>query len=112
LTRDPLDYLEHIDESIRFIEEWTAAGHDDFIADVRTQAAVVRRLHELAESTMRLEAMFAGRYPDVPWRDVRAFRNVVVHDYLGLNLDRIWNVVEEHLPRLKPHIAKMLADLA
>lgn len=45
-------------------------------------------------------------------RDVIAFRNVIVHDYLGLNLERIWDIATIHAPALKPHIAQIAADLA
>jgi uncharacterized protein with HEPN domain len=60
----------------------------------------------------RLEKLWAKRYPDVPWREVSSFRNVVVHDYLGLDLEQVWAVVTVHLPALKPHIDRMLADIS
>ncbi len=66
---------------------------------------------ELSESVRRLQPLFHERYPEFPWRDVIGFRNVLVHDYLGLNLDRIWEIVTESLPKLKPSVDRMLADL-
>src|ERR1043165_7715247 len=58
----------------------------------------------LSESIKRLRAIVGDRYPEVPWREVIAFRDVIVHDYLGLNLDRIWDIATIHVPALKPHI--------
>jgi uncharacterized protein with HEPN domain len=111
LKRDPRVYIEHIDDCIRHIGDWAAEGRDVFMTDVRTRKAVIRMLQELSESVRRLEPIFHEKYADFPWRDVIGFRNVLVHDYLGLNLDRIWEIVTESLPELKPSVDRMLADL-
>ena len=63
--------------------------------------AVLRNLQTLAESTQRLSAPAKERQPQVPWREISAFRNVLVHDYLGVNANRIWNIVMSDVPPLK-----------
>lgn len=95
---------------MKYIETWTAEGREQFFGDVRTQA-VIRKLHELSESIKRLRAIVGDRYPEVPWREVIAFRDVIVHDYLGLNLDRIWDIATIHVPALQQHIARIATDL-
>ncbi len=50
------------------------------------------------------------RYPEIPWRDIGGFRNVVVHDYLGLNLFRIWSIIERDLPSLRTVIQSILRE--
>jgi uncharacterized protein with HEPN domain len=52
------------------------------------------------------------QYPQVDWRILSAFRNVVVHDYLGISLSRVWDIVENDLPDLKKHIAVILKTLS
>ena len=111
MSRDPADYIDHIRESMKYVETWVAEGRERFFGDVRTQAAVIRKLHELSESIKRLRAIVGDRYPEVPWREVIAFRDVIVHDYLGLNLDRIWDIATIHVPALKVHIARIATDL-
>jgi uncharacterized protein with HEPN domain len=111
VKRDPRDYVDHVQESMTYIARWVADGRDVFMTDVRTQAATIRKLHELSESLKRLYAVIGERYPQVPWREVIAFRDVIVHDYLGLNLDRIWDIATVQVPALKPHIERMAADL-
>jgi uncharacterized protein with HEPN domain len=111
LSRDPADYVDHIRESMKYIETWIAEGRERFFGDMRTQAAVIRKLQELSESIKRLRAIVGDRYPEVPWREVIAFRDVIVHDYLGLNLERIWDIATIHVPVLKPHIARIATDL-
>lgn len=112
MKRDPGEYVDHVRESMEYIAAWVAEGREQFLNDMRTQAAVIRKLHELSESVKRLHAVVGDRYPEVPWREVIAFRDVIVHDYLGLNLERIWDIATIHLPALKPQITRIAADLA
>ncbi len=53
----------------------------------------------MAESTRRLSPALKNRYSEIPWSDLAGFRNVLVHDYLGLNLSRIWDIIERDLPQ-------------
>ncbi|HET8775981.1 MAG TPA: DUF86 domain-containing protein [Thermoanaerobaculia bacterium] len=112
MTRDAGEYVDHIGESMNYIESWVAEGRDQFLADMRTQAATIRKLQKLSESMKRLHAVLGEQYPEIPWRQVIAFRDVIVHDYLGLNLDRVWDIATIHVPALKPHIERIAADLA
>jgi uncharacterized protein with HEPN domain len=64
------------------------------------QDAVLRNLQTLAESTQRISDGLKILHPEVGWRSIAGFRNVLVHDYLGINLNRIWEIVAVHLPVL------------
>ena len=112
MTRDPREYVDHIRQSMQYIGEWAGDGRDAFFHDVRTQAAIIRKLHELSESIKRLHAVVGDQYPELPWRAVIAFRDVIVHDYLGLNLERIWDIATVQVPELEPHLTRIAADLA
>jgi uncharacterized protein with HEPN domain len=63
----------------------------------------------LAESTQRLSEELKAKYPDVKWRSVSAFRNVVVHHYLGLDLNVTWDIIERDLPELKAQMKAIVA---
>lgn len=104
-------YLIHVREAIERIEEYTQSGEDSFLEDRKTQDAVLRNLHTLAESTQRISTDLKEKHPQVDWRTLSAFRNVVVHDYLGVSLNRIWDIVEKDLPVLKENITAILAAL-
>jgi uncharacterized protein with HEPN domain len=110
-VKDDRLYLIHITECIARIEEYTAGGSDAFFGDRKTQDAVVRNLQTLAESTTRLSEAVKLSRPDVDWRAIAGFRNVAVHDYLGIDAKRIWHIVEHDLPDLKSKIAAVLASL-
>jgi len=74
------------------------------------QDAIVRNLQTLAESTQRLSDKAKQRKPEVDWRAIAGFRNVVVHDYLGVDLERIWHIAECDLPSLKTHIDELIVE--
>jgi len=107
-VKDDRLYLIHIHESIARIEEYTAEGHEAFFADTRTQDAVLRNLQTLAESTQRLSADLKVAHPEVDWRGISGLRNILVHDYLGFNLVRVWEIVERDLPVLRGQIETLL----
>lgn len=106
--RDDRLYLIHIAECIERIERYTARGRDNFLSDTMVQDAVLRNLHTLSESTQRLSDAVKEQRPDVDWSSIGAFRNVVVHDYLGIDLERIWDLLEFDLPAFKQAIRVML----
>ena len=109
--KDDRLYVIHVMECIARIEQYTTEGKDAFFADRKTQDAVVRNLQVLAESTRRLSNPLKLSRPDVDWRGLAGFRNVAVHDYLGIDTQQIWHIVEHDLPELKPKIAAILASL-
>ncbi|MHB8868905.1 MAG: HepT-like ribonuclease domain-containing protein [Thermoleophilia bacterium] len=103
--------LEHILEAIESMEEYVAGGRAYFFGDKRTQDAVLRNLHTMAESVARISPDTKARYSDVAWKDIAAFRNVVVHDYLALDLSIIWDVVDGDVPPLKSQVEGILKHL-
>jgi uncharacterized protein with HEPN domain len=110
--KDDRLYLIHIQEAIERIEEYTPEGEEFFLEDRKTQDAVLRNLHTLAESSQRVSSSLKEQFPQVDWRILSAFRNVVVHDYLGISLNRVWDIVENDLPSLKEQITVILKLLA
>jgi uncharacterized protein with HEPN domain len=109
--KDDRLYLVHILDCIDHILQFTREGKDSFVADRKTQDAVLRNLHTLSESVQRISTNTKLKYPEVPWREISAFRNVVVHDYLGIEPERIWDIVERDLPSLKVQISVICDDL-
>ena len=106
--KDDLVYLRHIRECIRRIEEDVAEGRDIFMASHTAQDAVLRNLQTMAEATQRLSNAAKATRPEIEWRSVAAFRNVLVHNYLGVDLERVWEIVQRDVPALKAAILGML----
>ena len=106
--RDDTVYLRHIMESIRRIEENVAQGRENFLDSHTFQDAVLRNLQTLAESTQRLSDDLKAAHPEIEWHRIVAFRNVLVHDYLGVDVERVWEITQRDVPELKRAILAML----
>jgi uncharacterized protein with HEPN domain len=109
-VKDDRKYLLHIAECIRRIEEDIASGRPAFDQSHLIQDAVLRNLQVIAESTKRLSDSFKASAPEINWREIAGFRNFLVHDYLGVDLDIVWKVVEQDLPQLKRAIERNLRN--
>lgn len=111
-TESDMLLLDHISECIRRIREYTGGQRNIFYDSQLVQDAVVRNLQTLAESTQRLSASLKTTEPGVPWSAISGFRNVLAHNYLGIDLDAVWSVVERDLPELKAAIERMSKAVA
>ena len=109
--KDDKVYLIHIRECVERIEHYTEGGAEAFFSDTRTQDAVLRNLHTLSESTQRLSQTMKASHPEVDWRGISGFRNILVHDYLGVNLVLVWEVVERDLPDFKAKVLDIMQEL-
>ena len=78
-----------------------------FDASSLVQDAVIRNLQTLTESSQRLSDELKATEPQIPWRELAGFRNVIVHGYLGVDLGAVWLVVEQDLPALADAASRM-----
>jgi uncharacterized protein with HEPN domain len=100
-VKDDVVYLKHVLRCIARVEEYSAGGREAFFASSLIQDGVIRNLQTLAESSKRLSESIKEAYPDVDWTGLVGFRNVLVHDYLGLDLSLVYRAVEHNIPKLK-----------
>lgn len=92
-----LDMLEAIER----IQRHASKGRGSFDRDELIQTWVVHHLQIIGEAAARLSASFRDAHPSIPWARVIAMRNVLVHDYFGIDLEEVWQVVERDLPPLE-----------
>ncbi|MBI5033076.1 MAG: DUF86 domain-containing protein [Chloroflexi bacterium] len=93
----------------RFVESVT---QDDFQANDEKVYAVVHALQTIGEAARHLPQSLRQRYADVDWDDIVGMRDIVIHEYFGVDLDIIWRTVQKDLTPLKSVVTKMLSDLA
>lgn len=108
--KDDLVYLRHMLDCLDAIGNFVGKDRDEFLRDRKTRKAVLRELQEVAESSQRLSLDLKTRHPEVPWAGIAGFRNVVVHNYLGLDLSRVCDIIERDLPPLRAALLAMLAE--
>lgn len=110
--KDDRIYLGHVLECIDRIEQYTKEGHAAFLKSPLTQDGVLRNLQTLGQSVTKLSDRVTTNSSEIDWKGIVGLRNVLVHDYLGVNLERVWEVVQNDLPGLKQKIQAILKKLA
>lgn len=108
--RDDTVCLLHILESIKRIEENISQGRDRFLKSHTLQDAVLRNLQTMAESTQHLSDDLKESHPEIEWERIAAFHNVLVHDYLGIDVERVWDITQRDVPELKRAVMNMLGE--
>ena len=107
--RDFLDSLHDIEEAIAKIQQFTVGlRREDFESDDKTTYAVVRAFEIIGEAARRIPESIRSANPSVPWREMMAMRNVLIHDYTGVSLAVVWKTIEEDLPQLKERVSQMI----
>ena len=86
-------YLRHILECIQRIERHATADKLTFLASDLLQDATLRNLQTMSESTQRLSEAIKASQPQIPWPRVVGFRNVLVHNYLGVDIEHVWSII-------------------
>jgi len=111
MKKDPRVYLVHIFECTEKIERFTRGGREAFLREELIQDAVIRNLEIIGEAAKRVDDEYRAAHSQIPWRGMAALRDVLIHQYEGIELDRVWTVVERDLPLIKQAIAAALPPL-
>jgi uncharacterized protein with HEPN domain len=102
-------YLRHILEAIDRALAYSRPGEQAFRADTKTQDAVIHNIQIIGEATKKISPELRAAHPQVPWKHMAGLRDRIVHDYFGISLDIVWDVVENHLPTLHDAIRRLVS---
>jgi uncharacterized protein with HEPN domain len=111
MSKDPRVYLAHILECIQKVERFTAGGEVQFLREAMVQDAVIRNFEVIGEAAKRIDDGYRTAHPGIPWRALGGLRDVLIHQYEGVDLEKVWAIVRKDLPPLKEAIAGLLPPL-
>ena len=112
IKRSQKSFVKDILESIKRVELYVGdMSKDDFRQNDAMQDAAVRRIEIIGEAAKNIAADFKKEHKEIPWKDICGMRDVLTHDYFGLDFDRIWQTIKKDLPPLKKNIVALLEEM-
>ncbi len=104
--------LEDIIASLDLISEYvTGVDYSTWITDRKTIDAVIRNLEIIGEAASHIPDDIQEQHPKVPWSQMKGIRNILIHEYFGVDVDILWQTIQEDLPMVRDKIRQLIADL-
>ena len=110
MNRDQL-YLRHILNAIEKIKKYSSVGYDDFMEHSHWQDAVIRQLEIVGEATKRISMDLRDHHSEVPWRRIAGLRDVLIHDYMGVDLEAVWQITQKEIPELEKYVQTIIRKM-
>jgi len=107
-VKDDRAYLSHVRDALDRILDYTRDGRQSFLADRKTQDAVIRNFEIVGEAAKHLSAEIRAREPSVDWKAVAGMRDKLIHAYFGVKLDVVWRAVEMEVQPLREAAVRLL----
>ena len=105
-------YIEDILNAMDKIEKYISGQeYEEFIENTMAVDAVIRNLEIIGEAAKNIPENIRNQYTEIPWRRMVGLRNIVIHDYLGVDLSIVWRIITKNLPETKQLIVKILNEI-
>jgi len=102
MNKNPKIYIDHIIQSIDLLEEYlTNIAQTEFDSSIKLQDLTCRRLEIIGEAVKNIPEEFKTRYSDIRWKNIAGLRDILIHQYFGIDMQLLWNVVKRDIPELK-----------
>ena len=111
MKKDDTIYLRHILDAILNVEEYLLGVNEaKFNATRLLQDGAIRQIEIIGEAVRHISKDLLRSYPEVPWQDIAGMRDKLIHNYFGVDIDKVWLTAQEDLPVLKKQVVKILKD--
>ena len=111
MEKDDKVYLRHILDAASLIEKYLSGINEaHFLKTTLVQDGVIRQLEIIGEASNHISKHLQDTYPEIPWADIIGMRNKLIHDYFGVDLEKVWMTAQEDIPYLKGKIIGLLRD--
>ncbi|MGL6120821.1 MAG: HepT-like ribonuclease domain-containing protein [Fusobacteriaceae bacterium] len=108
-SKKDLVFIKHMIESIENIEKFTKdVEYREFFENDMMNSAVIRKIEILGEATSKLSIDFRKKYKEVPWQIIKDMRNMLIHEYFGVDIQTIWNTVKINIPVLYTQLLEII----
>ncbi len=105
--KDDRWFLWHIAEALSKIERYVQSGKESFFADTLIQDAVIRNFEITGEAVKNISESMRNKYPAIDWTGMAGFRNILIHQYFGVDLETVWEITQTTAPSAKKYIESM-----
>lgn len=109
--KDDKFYIINILESIEKIQSYTKDGKDFFMANTLIQDAVIRNFEIIGEATKKISLDLRSKYTNIPWKNIAGLRDILIHDYLNVDINQVWNIIEFNLNELNLNLKRLINEI-
>lgn len=111
MARDEMLYLRHMLDAINIVEEYLQGVNEQNFKDTRLiQDGVIRQIEIIGEAARHISKDIRTAYPEIPWQDVAGMRDKLIHDYFGVDIEKVWDTAKDDLPILRKQVTGILKD--